>query len=66
MRAWPFQDPKQKAKRGDKCPWSVGFYTADGKRTQTSIGTKASAEKFQRKIEGELAAGVYQSKSRVD
>jgi integrase len=58
MRAWIFQDPKRKADLGDKCPWSVGWYDADGKRKAKKIGSKSLAEKFARKVEGELAAGL--------
>ncbi|RIK73641.1 MAG: hypothetical protein DCC68_24520 [Planctomycetota bacterium] len=64
MRAWLFQDPKQKKLLGDDAPWCVGYYDPDGKRKQQSAGAKSRAEKLLRKIEGELAAGVYQSRSR--
>lgn len=64
MRVWTLQDSKQK-KHGDKCPWSVGWYDPDGNRKQKSIGSKSMAEKFRRKVEGELVAGVYQSYSRT-
>ena len=43
-----------------------GFLHGRRQADAKSIGTKAAAEKYQRKIEGELAAGVYQTKSRVD
>ncbi len=58
MRAWIFQDPKRKAELGDKCPWSVGWYTADGKRKGKKIGAKSTADKFKRKVEAELALGL--------
>lgn len=64
MRAWTFQDRKQKAKHGDKCPWSVGWYDGEGKRRQKRIGSKSQAEKYQRRVEGELAAGTYQTNQR--
>jgi hypothetical protein len=64
MSAWLFQDRKQLAKLGDACPWSVGWYDPDGKRKSKSIGCKSLAEKFCRKVEGQLAAGVYQDNSR--
>ena len=60
MRAWIFQDRKQKSKLGDKCPWSVGWYDPDGKRREKRIGSKSLAEKFARKTEGQLAAGTYE------
>lgn len=58
MKAWLFQDPKRLAVLGDKCPWSVGWYDANGKRKGKQIGSKSMAEKFRRKVEGELAAGL--------
>ncbi len=64
MRAWVFQDAKQLKKHGAKCPWSVGWYDADGKRRQKSIGSKSRAEKECRRVEGELAAGIRQADSR--
>ncbi len=59
MRAWLFQDHRQKQKLGDKAPWSVGWIDPDGKRCSKRIGSKSLAEKFRRKIEGELAAGLF-------
>ena len=65
MRAWLFQDPRQKKKLGEKkCPWSVGWIDPDGKRKSKRIGSKSQAEKFRRKTEGELAAGTYNCHSR--
>lgn len=64
MNAWTFQDRKQLAIHGDACPWSVGWYDPDGKRKQKTIGSKSNAEKYARKIEGQLAAGLYQNQSR--
>jgi integrase len=64
MHAWTFQDTKQLAKLGDACPWSVGWYDPDGKRKSKRIGSKSMAEKHARKVEGELAAGVYRNDSR--
>lgn len=65
MKAWLFQDPRQKQKLGERCPWSVGWLDPSGKRKSKSIGVKSSAEKFARKIEGQLAAGVYETASGV-
>ncbi len=60
MRAWLFQDCRQKRKLGDeKCPWSVGWIDPDGRKRSKRVGTKSNAEKYRRKIEGELAAGTY-------
>jgi integrase len=64
MKAWTFQDHRQKEKLGDDCPWSVGFLDPDGKRKSKRIGSKSAATKYQRKIEGQLAAGVYETVSR--
>ncbi|MHC4403323.1 MAG: tyrosine-type recombinase/integrase [Planctomycetota bacterium] len=64
MRAWTFQDTRQKRKLGDKAPWSVGWYDPDGAKRSKRIGAKSMAEKYQRKLEGELAGGTYQNSSR--
>jgi len=59
MRAWLFQDSRQKKKLGEeKCPWSVGWYDPDSKKRCKRIGSKSMAEKFRKKKEGELAAGL--------
>jgi integrase len=63
MRAWLFQDHRQKQKLGDDAPWNVGWIDPDGKRRSKSIGTKSRAEKFARKIEGQLEAGTYRPAS---
>ncbi len=60
MNAWLFQDRKHKAKLGDNCPWSVGWYDPEGKRREKSIGSHSMAEKHARRVEGQLAAGTYQ------
>ena len=64
MNAWLFQDHRQKQKLGDKTPWSVGWIDPDGKRRSKRIGSHSAAEKYQRKIEGQLAAGTYQPAAR--
>lgn len=58
MRAWLFQDSRQKVKLGDKCPWSVGWYDAAGKKKSKRVGSKSMAEKLKRKVEAELALGL--------
>ena len=64
MRAWLFQDPRQKKKLGEKkCLWSVGWIDPDGKRKSKRIGSKSMAEKFRKKIEGQLAADTYRDHS---
>ena len=65
MKAWTFQDPRQKKTHGAKAPWSVGWIDPEGHRKSKRIGLKSSAEKYRRRVEGELAAGVYESKSRI-
>lgn len=64
MRAWLFQDYRQKQKLGDKTPWSVGWYDPDGKKRSKRIGSESLAKKFLRKVEGQLAAGTYEANSR--
>jgi len=64
MRAWLFQDHRQKKNLGDNAPWSVGWVDPEGKRRSKTIGSKSRAEKYARKKEGELAAGTYESQSR--
>lgn len=65
MRAWLFQDHRQKQKLGDRCPWSVGWIDPEGKRRSKRIGSKSLAEKFARKTEGQLAAGTYNTPQRA-
>jgi integrase len=60
MRAWLFQDHRARQRLGVKAKWSVGWIDPDGRRRSKQIGSKSMAEKFRRKIEGELAAGTYQ------
>ena len=61
MRAWVFQDCRQKKKLGDKSPWSAGWVDPEGRKRSKRIGSKSMAEKYARKKEGELAAGLCQS-----
>jgi integrase len=63
MKTWLFQDHRQKLKLGDKCPWSVGYYS-DGKRRSEVVGSRSKAEKFALKKGGELAAGLHVDMSR--
>jgi integrase len=62
--AWVFQAHTAKKKLGDKAPWSVGWMTPEGKRKSKKVGSKSLAEKFARRIEGELAAGTYDDTRR--
>ena len=69
MRAWIYQDSKQLKKKGaDDASWFVGWYDPEGKQRCKSCGSgeqgRRNAEKFQRRIEGELAAGTYQMNVR--
>ena len=50
MKAWLFQDTRQKQKLGDKCPWSVGWFE-DGRKRSKKVGCRSMAEKFAQKIE---------------
>jgi hypothetical protein len=63
-RAWTFQDSRQKQKLGDRAPWSVGWIDPEGRRRSKKIGSKSVAQKFSRRLEGELAAGIFQGESR--
>jgi len=63
-RAWTFQDSRQKQQLGDKAPWLVGWIDPDGRRRSKKIGAKSTAQKFSRKLEGELTAGVFQGDCR--
>lgn len=65
MRAWLFQTTVHKRRHGDKAPWSVGYYDPNGKKKSRTIGAKSNAEKFARKIEGQLASGTYEDRSRA-
>lgn len=62
--AWLFQDHRQRAKLGDKCPWSVGFVDPDGKRKSKKVGSKSLAEKVRKRIEAALLTGTYESESK--
>jgi len=64
MSAWLFQDTRQRAKLGDDCPWSVGWYDPEGRKKSKRVGSHSAAVKLSRKIEGQLAAGVYESRCR--
>ena len=65
-RAWKFQDSRQNKKLGaSKCPWSVGCIDPDGRRRSKRIGSKSQADRFARKLEGQLEAGLYEDKSRI-
>ena len=64
MRAWIFQDFRQRQKHGPKTPWSVGWMDPEGRRRSKRIGSRSMAQKLRRKIEGQLAAGVYETQSR--
>ena len=66
MKAWLFQDSHQKRRLGEqKCPWSVGWLTPDGKRRSKRIGNKSRAESYRRKIERELAADPFHSSTDI-
>lgn len=58
MRAWLFQDSRQKQRLGDQCPWSVGWLDPDGKRRSKRVGAKSMAEKYRLKKETELEHGI--------
>ncbi len=64
MKAWLFQDHRQKQQMGESAPWYVGWYDPDGKKKRKRIGSRSMAEKYQRRCEGELAAGTYNTHQR--
>jgi integrase len=64
MKAWLFQDYRQKQKLGKDAPWSVGWIDPEGKRRSKRLGSKTAAQKYARRTEGELAAGLYESQAR--
>lgn len=64
MKAWLFQDSRQKQKLGaEKCPWSVGWLDPDGRRRSKRVGAKSMAEKFRLKKETELEHGIASPRS---
>jgi len=63
--AYLFQSTRHKQQRGDKAPWSVGWYDPDGKKRSRKIGSRSMAEKFARKVEGQIAAGTYDVNTKM-
>jgi hypothetical protein len=64
--AWVFQKIEQVRDLGeDRASWYVGWYEPEGKRKRKSFGPgergKRAAEKFRRKVEGQLMSGQYKS-----
>ncbi len=66
MSVWLFQDHRQKQRLGEQAPWSAGWVDPDGKRRSKRIGCKSLTEKFARKIEGQLAAGIYENVAKTN
>lgn len=70
MKTWLYQDAHQVKKLGpEKASWYVGWIDPDGKRRCRSCGSgsrgKNRAEKFARKVEGQLAAGTYEAQNKM-
>ena len=65
MRAWKFQDHRAKQKLGSKAKWSVGWIDPEGRKRSKQIGSKSMAQKYARKLEGQLAAGTYEAENRT-
>src|SRR5262245_32764962 len=64
--AWIFQKAEDVAKLGaEQAPYYVGWYEPAGRRKKKACGTgrrgQNAADKLRRKIEGQLAAGIYRS-----
>jgi integrase len=70
-KAWVYQATAHKLKAkeqyGDesKAPWSTGWLDPNGRRRSKLLGSKSKAQKHARKVEGQLAAGVYQAPQRA-
>lgn len=65
MKAWIFQDHRQKQQLGSRAPWSVGWLDPEtGKRRSKRIGQKTAAKLYCRRLEGEVAAGTYNAPTR--
>jgi hypothetical protein len=64
VKAWLFQDHRQKEKLGDKCPWSVGWFE-DGRKRSKKIGCQSMAEKYAQKLENQAEAGTLQTNGRT-
>jgi integrase len=68
--AWLFQDLKQVEKHGPEASsWYVGWFDPEGKKKCKSCGPgphgKRSAERLRRKVEAELACGVYREQIKT-
>ena len=57
MRAWLFQDHRQKEKLGEEAPWSVGWIDPNGTRRSKRIGSKSRAE-FRKELEAKITVGM--------
>lgn len=58
MRAWTFQDHRQKERLGKKAPWSVGWIDGKGRRRSKAIGSKSMADRYAAKVVNDLARGL--------
>lgn len=66
MKAWTFQDPKQRKKLGlKKSPWSVGWHDQSGHKRQKVVGAKTAAKAFARRLEGQAAAGLLSDREQI-
>ena len=66
MRAWTFQDHRQKQKLGDKAPWFVGWMEDDGNRQSKKFDSRQDAEKFRRKKMTRLAIAAIESPQKSE
>lgn len=64
-KVWIFQDHRQKQKFGAAAKWHCGWID-DGKKKTKKVGTRSQADKFRRHLEGQMAAGLYQSVKETD
>jgi integrase len=62
--AWVYQAHRHKQQLGDDAPWSVGWHDPEGRKKSKKIGPKSRAEKYARKVEGQIEAGTYSKPKR--
>lgn len=66
-KVWIFQDHRQKLQHGAAAKWHCGWLDPeDGKKRTKKVGTKSQADKYRRKIEGQMAEGLFQSVRETD
>ncbi len=64
MKAWLFQNARQKKTLGNAAPWMVGWHNPEGRRRSKTFPNKSEAKKYQQLIAGQLVAGTYQEQTK--